>query len=208
LRERMAAARRVPSFLRSLEDRIATIVSGKNRAALAYSGGLACTLLAMIARKHCELDCLVAGVEGSADFRAAKIAKDYLDYRIEYIRLDAGEIRRIRARVAASDPEMSEEAILGLIPLQAAMEQRSGRTLLTGFGSPHIDGRIATALRTWGIPAPLVDLAPGRRLPRSLLRSAAISLGLPEEWAVVTHRSPSSGSGIEDLLRASTAANE
>ncbi|TLZ98257.1 MAG: hypothetical protein E6J97_07410 [Methanobacteriota archaeon] len=81
----MASSRHVDAFVRRLEDEIAREVHGRNRVALAYSGGLASTLIAMIARKRCVLDCIVAGVDGSPDILAAKAAKAHLDYRVEYV---------------------------------------------------------------------------------------------------------------------------
>src|SRR5437899_10797034 len=76
----MASSRHVDAFVRRLGDGIAREIHGRSRVALAYSGGLASTLIAMIARKRCALDCVVAGVDGSPDVLAAKAAKANPDY--------------------------------------------------------------------------------------------------------------------------------
>src|SRR2546426_920666 len=115
----MASSRHVDAFVRRLEDGIAQEIHARSRVALAYSGGLASTLIAMIARKRCVLDCIVAGVE--------------------------------RADVV------------------------------------------------W----PLRAIARGTALSRSAIRAAATSLGLPPEWARVSHRAPANGAGIQDWLRGS-----
>src|SRR5437899_10398527 len=92
----MASSRDVDVFVRRLEHWVAQEVKGRPRAALAYSGGLASTLLAMIARKRCALVCVVAGIEGSPDVQAARAAKLHLDYRGEYdILRRADAIRRV-----------------------------------------------------------------------------------------------------------------
>src|SRR5206468_3430362 len=64
-REGMASSRHVDAFVRRLEHAVAHEVDGRDRVTLAYSGGLASTLVAMLARKRSALDCVVAGVDGS-----------------------------------------------------------------------------------------------------------------------------------------------
>src|SRR5256885_17046516 len=116
----MASSRHVDAFVRRLEDEIAREVHGHNRVALAYSGGLASTLIAMIARKRCVLDCVVAGVDRSSDVVAAKAAKSHLDYRIEVVILRRETAMRIRARIEASHPGLRPRDIDNLVPLHAA----------------------------------------------------------------------------------------
>src|SRR5437899_12852270 len=96
----MASSRDVDVFVRRLEHRVAQEVKGRPRSALAYSGGLARTLLAMIARKRCALVCVVAGLEGSPDVQAARAAKLDLDYRDEYDILSRAAPSRRRAQIA------------------------------------------------------------------------------------------------------------
>lgn len=96
----MGTTHRVASPVRRLEETIATLVSARDSVILAYSGGLASTLIAMIARKRCDLRCVVAGVESSPDVEAAKLAKCYLDYRVEYVYLAEPEARSFGERIA------------------------------------------------------------------------------------------------------------
>ena len=187
-------------FVRRLEDQIEVFVDGRDRVALAYSGGLASTLLAMVARKRCDLECFVAGVPESGDVRAAASAKQHLDYRITPVLLDATKTKRIGDRMAAFHPGLSFDAIGTLLPLVAVLELGEGAEWLAGCGSPRIDPGIAAELRRLGIRTPFVDLSGGKTLSRDLLRRAATSLGLPEEWARVAHRPPAIGSGIAGFL--------
>src|SRR5437870_13061248 len=100
----MASSRHVDALVHRLETAIAQEIHGRGRVALAYSGGLASTLIAMIARKRCALDCVVAGVYGSLDVLAAKAAKAHLDYLVEYVIMSREDALRIRAQIVRSHP--------------------------------------------------------------------------------------------------------
>lgn len=199
MRNRIETPREVSAFVHRLEERIEDLVSGCDRVALAFSGGLASMLVAMVARKRCDLDCLVAGSGESADIRAARAAKQHMDYRIELVLLDAAETRRIRERLAFS-PGLSLRAIRSLIPLFAVVEHAEGRAWFAGFGSARIGSGIIAEVQRLGVQAPLLGLSARGTVPRAMLRAAALSLGLPEEWARVPHRSPEDGAGIAEFL--------
>src|SRR3989442_14687062 len=112
----MASSRDVDAFVRRLEHRVAQEVKGRPRTALAYSGGLASTLLAMIARKRCALGCVVAGIEGSPDVPAARAAKLHLDYRLEDHILSRADAIRIRAQIATAHPKLTRSDMNNLVP--------------------------------------------------------------------------------------------
>src|SRR5207249_7175007 len=123
-------------------------------------GGLASTLIAMIARNRCELDCVVAGVDGSSDVVAAKAAKSHLDYRIEVVILRREDAMRIRARIEASHPGLRPRDIDNLVPLHAALERSEVRPMLAGFGVPRPASTMVAALRRAGVVWPLRTIAP------------------------------------------------
>jgi len=197
----MGTPRGVLEFVEQLEDQIADLVSGQNHVALAYSGGLSSTLVAMVARKRCDLVCVVAGAEGSEDIRAAPAVKAHLDYRVQFVHLGLEETLQIRDRIEASNRRLSSTAVRALVPLRAVLEETPDYMMLTGFGTQRIDEKIGTILKAWGAECPLMALSRSRSLPRSILRAAAISLGLPVEWASVAHRAPATGAGIGEFLR-------
>jgi len=196
----MGTPRGVLRFVEQLEHRIGDLVSGRDDVALAYSGGLSSTLLAMVARKRCDLECVVAGVESSEDVRAGKAAKAHLDYRVRFVYLDLEEVLRIREDIETSNRRLSPISVRSLIPLRAVLKETPDHAVLTGFGLQRMDANIETVLRGRGFLCPLMDLSRNRPFPRALLREAAISLGLPVEWARVAHRSPATGAGINDFL--------
>lgn len=169
--------------------------------ALAYSGGLASTLVAMVARKRCDLECIVAGSAACEDVRAAKAARQHLDYRITILEMDAVEAKRIMRRAEGEEPRLSAKAILTLLPLFAVRERAPDKVWLTGLGPQRLDPQIIEALRRLRMHSPLIETSLGTRLTRATLRRAATSLGLPEEWARIRHREPAAGAGIASFAR-------
>jgi len=195
----MGTSREVRGFLRRLEDRIEELVPRDDRVSLAFSGGLTSTLLATVARKRCDLICLVAGTPDSPDARAANAAKQHFDFRVESVILDREIVRRHLEGMRALDPAMSTNSLQTLTPIYAVVDRHRGAVLLSGFGLPKTDPSIKRMLRAWRVESPIIDSARGRNLSRPVLVEASISLGLPEEWARVAHRSPADGSGIGHL---------
>ncbi len=196
----MASSHDVDRFVRRLEHRVAQEVKGRPRIVLAYSGGLASTLIAMIARKRCTLVCVVAGLEGSPDVQAAKAAKLHLDYRVEYDILSRADAIRIRAQVATAHPKLTPSEIDNLVPLHAALETADGGPMLSGFGPSRFGAGTVAALRRVDVTFPIHAVARGAALSRSMLRDAALLLGLPATWAHVAHRSPAEGAGLRELF--------
>jgi len=190
----------VAAFVRRLEDRIAREVAGQDRVALAYSAGLSSMAIAMIARKRCDLECFVAGREGAPDVEAAKLAKTYFDLRVEHVLLDRAGTQAIRERLSHLRSRLPPRNLDSLIPLLAVLDRTRARPVLSGFGGSRMAAGIAGVLREWEVCAPLFESAPGRALPRSLLREAAVSLGLPLDWARTPHRHPVAGARLGELL--------
>src|SRR5216117_3201189 len=146
----MGTPRGVLAFVERLERRMADLLSEETRVILAYSGGLSSTLVAMVARKRCDLVCVVAGVEGSSDVRAARAAKDHLDYRIQSVPLDRAGTRRIIERLGANNREVAGTTMHALVPLRAVMEELPNHLLLAGFGTQRIDAKLGPFLEGWG----------------------------------------------------------
>src|SRR5207247_10410441 len=118
----MGTPRGVLAFVERLEKRMADLLSEETRVILAYSGGLASTLVAMVARKRCDLVCVVAGVEDSAAVRGAKAAKAHLDYRVQFVQPDIEGTCRIRDRLSAGNAPMSATAVRALLPRRNGLQ--------------------------------------------------------------------------------------
>jgi hypothetical protein len=204
----MVSSRQIDAFVRRLEHGVAQAIEGRDRVPLAYSGGLASTLVAMLARKRCALDCVVAGVDGSSDVLAGKAAKAHLDYRVEYVILGREDATRIRARIAVAHPGLLGRDLDNLVPLHAALERVEGRSMLSGFGLPPLSHAMVVALGRMDVASPIRAASRGTTLSRSTLRAAATALGLPSKWARTAHRAPAEGAGIRDYFRASNRAPE
>jgi len=196
----MASSRQIDAFVRRLEQGVVQAIEGRDRVPLAYSGGLASTLVAMLARKRCALDCVVAGVDGSSDVLAARAAKAHLDYRVEYVILTRADAIRIRTQIATAHPKLPRRDIDNLVPLLAALETEDGGPMLSGFGPPRLGAEMVAALRGLDVSLPIRAVARGVTLSRTMLRDAAMKLGLPATWAHVAHRSPAEGAGIRELF--------
>src|SRR5439155_20027785 len=105
-RDPMGTSRDVRGFLRRLEDRIEELVPRDDRVSLAFSGGLTSTLLATVARKRCDLICLVARTPDSPDARPANAAKQHFHFRVGSVILDGGSVRAHLEGMRALDPPM------------------------------------------------------------------------------------------------------
>ena len=195
----MAADRGPTAIVRRLETSITDAIRGRDRVILAYSGGLKSTLIAMIARKRCDLTCIVAGTEGSADVEAGKRAKQHLDYRLETILLDSAIVQEIDRRLRADHPRLTNGERHDLIPVFAVLQVAGGEPIIAGFaGTLRASSQSVLDLTQVAVPLH-VATEKGRMLNRQL-RAAALELGLPPSWANVRHRDPLDGAGIRKFL--------
>src|SRR2546425_7101415 len=159
----------VAAFVRRLEDRIAREVAGQDRVALAYSAGLSSMAIAMIARKRCDLECVVAGREGAPDVEAAKLAKTYFDLRVEHVLLDRAGTQAIRERLSHLRSRLPPRNLDSLIPLLAVLDRTRARPVHSGFRRARVACGIPGWLRGWAVWAPFFQFASARDLSRFLL---------------------------------------
>src|SRR5256885_15842825 len=90
----MGTPRGVLAFVERLEGRMADLLSEETRVILAYSGGLASTLVAMVARKRCDLLCVVAGGEGPAARPGGQAVQRHPGYPVQLFLRDLRGARR------------------------------------------------------------------------------------------------------------------
>jgi len=199
-RETMAPGPRDRAVLRRLEAAIADAVGGRERVRIAFSGGLASTVIAALVRKRAEMVCIVAGTKASPDVRAAEILKDFLDYRTEVVVLGRRDVERLLEDLRTRGRGLSSAECGSLVPLWAA---RSGadRHLVAGFGSQRMRPETRKVLADGGTVLPLVAATRGSPLDRSGLRAIAKLLGVPPGLVGVPRRPPARGAGIVEFLR-------
>ncbi|TLZ73949.1 MAG: hypothetical protein E6K14_04260 [Methanobacteriota archaeon] len=202
----MRPPRRIDAFVRDVERAIDVAVDGQPRPVLAFSGGLASLLLAMVGRKRSDLRCLVAGVEGSADIAAAKRAKDSFEYRVEVVALDAARVRTIATGLTTDFPGLTGAQRSELVPLRAVLLRAPDTSVLAGLRRVRHSVEVGRAAERAGVRLPLFHVQ-GGGVSRETVRSAALYLGLPAAWARVRHRSPSEGAGIVHFLRPRDASS-
>jgi len=196
----MGPPRRIEAFVRDVERAVDIAIDDQQRPVLAFSGGLASLLLAMVARKHSDLRCLVAGVEGSADLAAAKRAKDSFEYRVEVVPLDPVQVRTIAAGLATDFPGLTVAQRSDLVPLRAVLLRATGTSVLAGLRGVRHSVEVSRAAESAGVRLPLLHVM-GGGISHDTVRSAALYLGLPAAWARMRHRSPSEGAGVARFLR-------
>ena len=160
----MARSRGGRGFVERLEDRVDELVSRHDRVSLAYSGGLASTLLALVARKRCDLICFVAGTSESPDVRAANTAKLHFDLRVESIILNRATVRKHVQDVRASNRSLSMDSVRMLVPLHAVVQENPGSMVLSGFGHSPTGLSIQRSLHAQHVVAPLLGIRIGRTL--------------------------------------------
>ena len=187
-------------LLARLEADVARSSRDQDAAVLAFSGGLASLVLAALARKRVELQCVVVGTRNAADVAAALVARDFLDHRVEVLMPTVSEVLDLARTIRSSDPRLAAPDLLSLIPLALVAARSPDRPVFSGFGlcprSPAVRRHLlATSVRSPGL---------GRRtpaLPRSLLVRVARELALPDGFTGASRRIPLEGSGIGPALR-------
>ncbi|MCI4371900.1 MAG: hypothetical protein L3J78_04550, partial [Thermoplasmata archaeon] len=115
--------------------------------------------MAMIARKRCDLECIVAGTKESQDVRTARGANLYFDYRTEVVELDAVTSRRIYERLAGTHPRLNRIERVSLIPTLAALEGRTNAPGFAGFASSRMGDAMTETLRAADVRLPLQEVS-------------------------------------------------
>jgi len=152
---------------------------GTGPVALAYSGGLSSTLVAMVRLANVASSvCVVAGVDESEAVPRRQAAKAHLDYGVHFVRLDLAETLRIRDRTKDADRRLSPTVVRGLVPLRAVVEETNDSLILTGFGSRPTDTSIGTVLESVGVQSSSHGLVSESSAPAVAPSRGSISLGL------------------------------
>lgn len=196
----MAGGGPVSRAVSRLDAAVGRSLEGTEAPILAFSGGLASLVVAALARKRCELRCVVVGFRGSADVEAALVARDFLDHRITILRPTQQEAFRAARSLAAADPQLPLADLLALVPLTLVETRHPRHRVLSGFGVAACDAPLRRSLqprRRW-CPGLGVHGIGSTRAP---LRRIAEAIGLPESFVLAAPRNPVDGSGIGPVLR-------
>lgn len=197
----MGAGGAATELVARLDADLARLLGDRDRAFLAFSGGLGSLLVAAVARKRCDLRCVVVGFRGAADVEAAMVAQKFLDYPVTVLRPTPRGAWRAARELRSSDPELSLSEVLALVPLALVEGRHPSARVLSGFGLTARTPALRRALHRREAPGPGLRLRFSRSTRLPLLRMAQ-AVGLPESFVRAAPRTPSEGSGVGPALRA------
>jgi len=182
-----------------LESVVMHAIRGHEEVTLAFSGGLASSVLAAVARKRCTLRCLVVGIDEAPDLQAARLAQEFLDIRLGTLQPSTLEILRWARSIARAAPVLRPSEVASLVPLTAILARPQARPVLAGFGPAPLSLPMQQYLRKVGAVLPFWDRGLGA-IARPTLIAAARVLGLPEAFVRSRRRPPGKGSGVWPIL--------
>lgn len=184
-----------------LDREVTRMIGTHDPVILAFSGGLGSLLVGALARKRCDLHCIVVGGRGAADVEAAMVARKFLDYPVGVLSPKPRDVLQMVREIRTAEPDLSLSEAVSLVPLALVEREHPAARVLSGFG---LTARSPVLRRALGHRD---ALSPGLRMRFS--RSARVPLfrmaeavGLPESFVRAAPRSPSEGSGIGPALRA------
>jgi hypothetical protein len=196
----VAAEGEAGRFIDRLETAIGEHVGAGRSVRLAFSGGLGSLLVAAVARKRCNLSCLIAATESAPDLERASVLRSYLDYHLEVVRLSADQSLAFARTIARDHPRWTAREILDAVPI-LAIAPNGGRGLLAGHGSRRVGVRARRWLAREGVVLPILASMPQSSATRPRLIAAGRVLGIPYDFLRVASRSPEVGSGIGLVMR-------
>jgi hypothetical protein len=197
----MAADRPATRALVRLDADVARSIARRDRIVLSFSGGLGSLLVAAVARKRCDLRCVVVGLRGAADVEAATVAQKFLDYPVAVLRPTAERAWTVARTIRSLHPRLPLAEVLAMVPLALVEERHPHDPVLTGFGLTARTPSMRRALGSEIAWSPGLHLRISRSSRVPLLRMA-VDAGLPESFSRAAPRSPLEGSGLGPVLRA------
>lgn len=131
---------------KTLEDACTRLLKGK-KVAIAFSGGLDSSLIAHIAKRHCDATLYVAGVPGSHDRKAAKVATKALEMPLIELDLSLNSMRPLIAAIETSIPNPLPIEVAVIVPLARVCSSARENVVVTGTGADELFGGYARYAR-------------------------------------------------------------
>ncbi|MFH0815545.1 MAG: asparagine synthase-related protein [Methanobacteriota archaeon] len=120
-----------------------TATGGRDKVAVAFSGGLDSALLAFICANHTEVKLYVAGKPGCHDFRAAESAARALSLPLARIEIERGGLQAVAERVASAVDNPAPIEIAVAVPLAYVCGAAVESAVVTGTGADELFGGYA-----------------------------------------------------------------
>lgn len=203
----MPAALAATEAVARLDREVARMLGTRDRAVLAFSGGLGSLLIAALARKRCDLLCVVVGFRGAADVQAAVVAQKFLDYSVAVLSPAPRGALQVAREIRAAEPGLSPFEAASLVPLALVEQGHPSARVLSGFGLTVRTPALRRALGHRGALSPGLRMRFSRSTRVPLFRMAE-AVGLPESFVRAAPRTPPEGSGVGPALRALAHSRE
>jgi len=117
-------------------------LSGK-RVPVSFSGGTDSTLIAKICSEFADTYCIVAGVEGSADIKNARMSAEMLGIELKEVIIDEGIVVKTAREICRITGSKDPVAVSFELPTYVALRSASEDFILTGQGADELFGGYA-----------------------------------------------------------------
>ena len=119
-------------LLETLAGAVAEAIADRPKVAVAYSGGLDSTVVALLARRYARVTCYTACTRDSHDFRNACLHGSMDGLEVAIIELENVDIERLAGRVSDRLDTTDPVRVGYTIPIIAVLERASENAVLVG----------------------------------------------------------------------------
>lgn len=148
------------SLEEALVESVKRRVSGRERVAVAFSGGLDSSLLSYLAKRFCRVHLFTIISKGEMDDKAERAA-ELLDLPIEYVKADERTVKDVYEKSRSKElwkSPMDFSIAIGFTLLSTSAHLEGHETLLAGQGADELFGGYSKYVRLQHEPSSLLEM--------------------------------------------------